>query len=69
MALAVNTLNCTTLKQYGKVYACNAVLRHLSPDYLVAVDAKMIIEINHAKYQMNIKYGLIQISYTWHARI
>ena len=41
------------LKNYGKVYACNAVFRTFEPDYLVAVDVKMILEINHAKYQMN----------------
>ena len=33
------------LKQHGKVYACNAVYRTFTPDYLVAVDAKMINEI------------------------
>ena len=41
-----------SLKQYGKVYACNAVYRHYQPDYLVAVDVKMILEINHHKWQM-----------------
>ena len=29
------------LKKIGKVYACNAVYRQYTPDYLVAVDAKM----------------------------
>ena len=33
------------LKKIGKVYACNAVYRQYTPDYLVAVDAKMINEI------------------------
>ena len=40
------------LKNYGKVYACNAVFRHYRPDYLVAVDVKMILEINQHKWQM-----------------
>ena len=40
------------LKNYGKVYACNAVFRHFRPDYLVAVDVKMILEINQHKWQM-----------------
>ena len=40
------------LKNYGKVYACNAVYRHYQPDYLVAVDVKMILEINQHKWQM-----------------
>lgn len=39
------------LKSYGKIYACNAVYRQFSPDYLVAVDTKMILEINKAGYQ------------------
>ena len=46
-------LELHSLKKYGKVYACNAVFRTFEPDYLVAVDVKMILEINHAKYQMN----------------
>lgn len=33
------------LKSIGKVYACNAVYRTFTPDYLVAVDAKMVNEI------------------------
>ena len=33
------------LKEKGTVYACNAVYRTFTPDYLVAVDAKMINEI------------------------
>ena len=40
------------LKNYGKVYACNAMFRHFEPHYLVAVDVKMILEINQAKWQM-----------------
>jgi len=40
------------LRNYGKVYACNAVYRHYQPDYLVAVDVKMILEINQHKWQM-----------------
>ena len=43
-------LELHSLKKYGKVYACNAVFRTFEPDYLVAVDVKMILEINHAKY-------------------
>lgn len=40
-----------TLKHYGKVYACNAIYRTFDPDYLVAVDTKMVLEINKAEYQ------------------
>jgi hypothetical protein len=39
------------LKPHGKIYACNAVYRTFDPDYLVAVDVKMILEINKSKYQ------------------
>ena len=39
------------LKDHGKIYACNAVYRTFTPDYLVAVDVKMILEINKSGYQ------------------
>ena len=39
------------LKEHGKIYACNAVYRSFTPDYLVAVDVKMVLEINKAGYQ------------------
>ena len=38
------------LRDYGKIYACNAVFREFDPDYLVAVDAKMIFEICGENY-------------------
>lgn len=40
------------VKPYGKIYACNAVYREYSPDYLIAVDPKMIVEIEASKYQL-----------------
>ena len=39
------------LKPLGTVYGCNALYRTFSPDYLIAVDVKMILEINKAGYQ------------------
>ena len=39
------------LKQLGKVYGCNALYRTFSPDYLIAVDTKMVVEINSSGYQ------------------
>jgi hypothetical protein len=39
------------LSKYGKTYGCNALYRTFSPDYLVAVDVKMVLEINKAGYQ------------------
>ncbi len=39
------------LKTFGKVYGCNALYRTFDPDYLIAVDVKMVLEINKAGYQ------------------
>jgi hypothetical protein len=39
------------LKSLGKIYGCNALYRSFCPHYLVAVDVKMILEINNAGYQ------------------
>jgi uncharacterized Rossmann fold enzyme len=44
-------IDLSILQKYGAIYACNAVYREFDPDYLVAVDVKMILEINRAKYQ------------------
>ena len=45
------SIDLNRLKGIGKIYACNAVYRTFDPDYLVAVDVKMILEINKAGYQ------------------
>jgi hypothetical protein len=39
------------LKVHGKTYGCNALYRTFAPDYLVAVDVKMVLEISKAGYQ------------------
>jgi len=39
------------IKPYGKIYGCNALYREFEPDFLIAVDVKMILEINKAGYQ------------------
>ncbi len=41
------------LKEKGKVYACNAVYRETSVDYLVAVDLRMVNEIVESKYHLH----------------
>lgn len=41
------------LQEHGKVYACNAVYRESRPDYLIAVDPKMVIEITYNGFQLN----------------
>jgi hypothetical protein len=46
-------INPHHLKPLGTVYGCNALYREFEPDYLVAVDTKMILEINKHGYQKN----------------
>ena len=46
-----SSINLQLLKDKGKVYGCNALYREFVPDYLIAVDVKMILEINKAGYQ------------------
>lgn len=46
-----NFINPEQLKPFGKVYGCNAIYREFDPDYLIAVDVKMIIEIDSKRYQ------------------
>lgn len=42
------------LKPYGKIYGCNALYREFAPDYLIAVDVKMIKEItDHGYHKSN----------------
>ena len=38
------------LKDHGVIYGCNALYREFEPDYLVAVDVKMINEIIDSGY-------------------
>jgi hypothetical protein len=44
-------IDLNLLNKHGTVYACNAIYRDYDPDYLVAVDPKMIFEINESGYQ------------------
>lgn len=46
-------VNNNLLKKYGKVYGCNALYREFDPDYLVAVDVKMVNEIVESNYHVN----------------
>lgn len=39
-------INLNILKQIGTVYGCNAIYRDFLPDYIVAVDTKMVLELN-----------------------
>ena len=40
------------LKPLGKIYGCNALYREFTPDYLIAVDTRMVIEISKQGYQL-----------------
>jgi len=46
-----STIECEELKKYGPIYGCNALYRTFRPDYLVAVDVKMVLEISKSMYQ------------------
>ena len=43
-------LNLNEIKNRGTVYGCNALYREFEPDYLIAVDTKMVNEIIAAGY-------------------
>jgi len=46
-------INPTMLKRFGKIYGCNALYRSFAPDYLIAVDIKMIKEITSNNYHLS----------------
>ena len=43
------------LKKHGKVFACNGVYRTHQPDFLIAVDPKMVLEIAETEYVVHNK--------------
>ena len=40
------------LREWGKIYGCNGLYREFNPDFLVAVDAKMVVEICESNWQL-----------------
>ena len=46
-------LNHNSLQTFGVVYACNAMYREFEPDFLIAVDVKMVNEIVASGYHRN----------------
>lgn len=46
------SINPAELVEHGTIYGCNALYRSFAPDYLVAVDTKMIREITDAGYHL-----------------
>ena len=45
-------VNLKKLGKRGTIYGCNALYREYNPDYLIAVDPKMIVEICNSGYQL-----------------
>lgn len=45
-------IDINSLRPYGLIYGCNALYREFEPDYLIAVDAKMIFEIEKTGWQL-----------------
>ena len=50
---AASAFNQKNLDPHGTIYGCNALYRTFNPDYLIAVDVKMILEISKTGYQLN----------------
>jgi len=46
-------IQISDLQQHGTVFACNGVYRTDRPDFLIAVDPKMMIEIAESDYMIN----------------
>ena len=40
------SIDIKSLEPHGMIYGCNALYREYDPDYLVAVDVKMVLEIS-----------------------
>ena len=58
------------MQQHGKVYACNGVYRTERPDYLVAVDPKMLLEIAESDYiTKNSVWSNFNAQYNKHQKI
>lgn len=46
-------IDINQLQKHGVVYGCNALYRNHRPDYLIAVDVKMILEISKSQYHLH----------------
>lgn len=49
------TIDLKNLRPHGTIYACNAIYREFVPDYLIAVDTKMIRELTANSYHLQNK--------------
>lgn len=52
--------NLEDLRQYGVIYGCNAIYRDFLPDVLIAVDEKMVKEIQSSNYSGKFVYRVPQ---------
>jgi hypothetical protein len=58
------------LKKHGTVFACNGVYRTERPDFLVAVDPKMMLEIGETEYVVHNKvYSNYNVQYDKNQKI
>ena len=48
-----STIDIHALHNHGVVFGCNGLYRQHRPDYLIAVDVKMILEINKEGYNVH----------------
>jgi hypothetical protein len=48
-----STIDIDKLHNHGIVFGCNGLYRQHTPDYLIAVDVKMILEINREGYNVH----------------
>ena len=48
-------IDIDNLKKHGTVFACNGVYRTDKPDFLIAVDPKMVLEIAESDYLLQNK--------------
>jgi hypothetical protein len=63
-------IDINDLKEKGTVFACNAVYRTHRPDFLVAVDPKMIFEIAETDYPVHNKvWSNFNAQYNKHPKI
>ena len=63
-------IDINDLKEKGTVFACNAVYRTHRPDFLIAVDPKMIFEIAETDYPVHNKvWSNFNAQYNKHPKI
>ena len=63
-------IDINNLKQHGSVFACNGVYRTHRPDWLIAVDPKMMLEIAETDYVLHNKvYSNFNAQYQKHQKL